>query len=214
MTKLPKENADLKRLIYRRMVPPLVVGAVSTAIFIGLECYTLVRFMGNVNGIIFSSIFYFFVWMAAINAFKVPDRIKERSYEGEIVNIHVSDRNISQFWFYAGRANREYRTIADLTIKDEKGKIRTYPYIVKGKLPVKVGNRVRRYAATDFLYLLDEGAPIVCINCGTHWDEKDADKQAREDAEYWGYEPKPSEHIPERCTFCRKTLIKRPPTRG
>lgn len=211
MTKLPKENADLQRLIYRRMIPSLVLGAISTALFIGLECYTVIRFMGKVNGIVFSSILYFFVWLAAIFTFKVPERIKERSYEGEIVDIHVADRDISHYWFYAGSQHHGIRTIADLTIKDEKGKIRTYPYIVKGKLPVKVGSRIRRYAATDFLFLLDEGAPIVCINCGTHWDMKADDIAKREDAAYWGYEVKPSEHIPERCTFCRKTLIKRPP---
>lgn len=214
MLKFPKENADLKRLVYRRMILPIAVGIASTLLFIGLECYTVIRFIDKPNAILFSSILYFFVWMAAIFAFKVPERIKERSYEGEVVNVHIADRDVSHFWFYAGAQHHGIRTIADLTIKDEKGKLRTYHYIVHGSLPVKVGSHVRRYMATDYLFLLDEGAPIVCVNCGTHWDEKEADKQAREDAAYWGYEPKPSEHIPDRCTFCRKTLIKRPPPRG
>lgn len=213
MIKFPKENADLQRLVFRRMVLPLGIGAVVTALWLAAECYTFIRFIDNPRGILFSSILYFLVWLAPIFALKIPDRLKERSYEGEIVDIHISDRIVSQFWFAGtiGTAGRHFKTVADLTIKDAKGRTRTYAYILHGKLPVKVGSRVRRYAATDYLFLLDEDAPIVCVNCGTHWNEKEADKQAREDAEYWGYSVEPSQHIPERCTFCRKTLIKRPP---
>lgn len=214
MLKLPKENADLKRLICKRMIPPLVLGSLLTVCLIALECYAFVRFWNNPGSLFFSCFLYFVVWIVLINAVKFPERLKDRSYEGEIVNIHLADRHVPAFDLATAKTERRYRPIADLTIKDTKGKTRVYQYKFEGKIPFKVGDRVRHYAATDYIFMLDEHKPIVCINCGHHWEDSSEVKQKQEEASYWGYDTTALSHIPEKCTFCGKTLIKRPPTRG
>lgn len=203
---IPLENADLRRKVWWRTVPSYIVGILSVIAYVVLLGTSLWNHHGTPSQITGAFILYTFLCLAPIAAFKTWDRLTDRSFEGQVIEMEFqhkvksgSDRRIQRY------------TIAKLKVREERGNEISYDYIVRGAVPFGPGSRIRHYAATDFMYLLDEDKPIVCINCGNHYS-RTPEIHSDEDALYdWSSIRDPMAHIPDRCGFCKMSIIK-PPT--
>lgn len=204
---IPRENADLRRMILRRTVPSYIAGICSVAAFIALEANSILTHWDNPSHILNSTFLYLFLCMVPIGAFKVWDRIRDRSFEGQIVELTCTSRMQADNWFHVGGRHRI--NIANLVVRGDDGTLYKHEYEFKGRLPFATGSRIRHYIATDYMYLLDPDKPIVCINCGEHYTPRPAEDD--EDSRYdWTGIRAEQSAPPPRCGYCKKTLIRRP----
>ena len=201
---IPPECADLQRMVNRRLIPAKVVAVLSGIAFAVLEGYALWRFHDTPSRMFGASILFGLVCMAPAAAFKVWDRLSDRSFEGEVLEMEFRTKT------KIGLDRRAHRyTVAKLKIREDSGREFDYEYLVKGTTPFGKGSRIRHYACTDFMYLLDDNAPIVCVNCGNHYS---ATPEVHSDADaLYGFDHLAlGAHIPDRCGYCGKSMIKRP----
>lgn len=201
---IPPECVDLRRMVNRRLIPAKVVAILSGIAFVAMEGYSLWRFHDTPSRMFGASILFGLVCMAPTAAFKVGDRLSDRSFEGQVLDMEYRTKT------KIGLDRRaHYYTVAKMRIREDSGKEFNYDYLVKGTTPFGVGSRIRHYACTDFMYLLDEGSPIVCVNCGNHYSAT-PEVHSDEDARYGFDHLEPGAHIPDRCGYCGKSMIKRP----
>ena len=201
---IPPECADLRKMVNRRLIPARVVAILSGIAFVTLEGYSLWRFHDNPTRMFGATILFGLAAMAPAAAFKVWERLADRSFEGTVLEMEYQTKT------KIGLDRRAYRyTVAKMRIREDGGREFSYDYLVKGTTPFGVGSRIRHYACTDFMYLLDDGAPIVCVNCGNHYSDT-PEVHSDEDALYGFDHLEPGAHIPDRCGYCGKSMIKRP----
>lgn len=206
---IPPENADLRRKVWWRTVPSITVGILSVAAFLYLEITAILNHLNEPSRILNCTLFYLLLCLAPIAIFKTWERLIDRSFEGTVLEMEFQQRS------KLGLDRRVHPyTVANLKIQETDGKEGYYHYIVTGKISFGVGNRIRHYAATDFMYLLDEDKPIVCINCGNHYSatpeiHSDADEFFSDARFDWEGIRDPMAHIPDRCGYCKMSLIKR-----
>ena len=201
---IPAENADLIRMVNRRLIPAKVVAILMGIAFIALEIYAVVRFRDNLSRMTGATILFGLLCMAPAVPFKVWDYLSDRSFEGVVTEMEYQTKT------KIGLDRRaHYYTVAKMKIRlDDESEI-SYDYLVKGTTPFGVGNRIRHYACTDYMYLLDDNKPIVCINCGHHYSPT-PEIHSDEDARYGFAHLEPGEHIPKECGCCGKSIIRRP----
>lgn len=201
---IPPECADLRKMVNWRLIPAKVVAVLSGIAFAVLEGYALWRFHDTPSRMFGASILFGLVCMAPAAAFKVWDRLSDRSFEGEVLEMEFQTKT------KIGLDRRAHRyTVAKLKIREDSGREFDYEYLVKGTTPFGKGSRIRHYACTDFMYLLDDNAPIVCVNCGNHYSAS-PEIHSDEDALYGFDHLAPGAHVPDRCGYCGKSMIKRP----
>lgn len=202
--KIPPECVDLQRMVNWRLIPAKVVAVLCGIAFVLLEGYALWRFHDTPSRMFGASILFGLVCMAPTVPFKVWERLSDRSFEGEVMEMEFRTKT------KIGLDRRAHRyTIAKLKIREDSGREFDYEYLVKGTTPFGKGSRIRHYACTDFMYLLDDNAPIVCVNCGNHYSAT-PEVHSDEDARYGFAHLAPGAHIPDRCGYCGKSMIKRP----
>lgn len=200
---IPAECADLRKMVNWRLIPAKVVAVLCGIAFVAMEGYALWRFHEDPTRIVGATILFGLVCMAPAVPFKVWERLSDRSFEGEVLDMEFQTKT------KIGLDRRAHRyTVAKLKIREDSGREFGYEYLVKGTTPFGKGSRIRHYACTDFMYLLDENAPIVCVNCGNHYSAK-PEIHSDEDARYGFDHLEPGSHIPDRCGYCGKSMIKR-----
>ncbi len=205
---IPLENADLRRKVWWRTVPSITVGILSVIAYIVLLGTSIWNRHGTPSQITGAIILYTLLCLAPIAAFKSWERITDRSFEGQVIEMEFEHQS------KLGLDRRVHHvTLAKMKIREDNGNEFDYHYTVKGAVPFGVGCRIRHYAATDFMYLLDEDKPIICVNCGNHYSrtpEIHSDKDAFFSTA--GYDlsgtADPLAHIPDRCGFCKMSIIK------
>lgn len=201
---IPAECADLRKMVNWRLIPARVVAILCGIAFVALEGYSLYRFHDTPSRMFGASILFGLVCMAPAVPFKVWERLSDRSFEATVVDMEFQTKT------KIGLDRRAHRyTVAKLLLREDSGREFRYEYLVKGTTPFGKGSRIRHYACTDFMYLLDENAPIVCVNCGNHYSAK-PEIHSDEDALYGFNHLAPGAHIPDRCGYCGKRMIKRP----
>lgn len=202
---IPPECADLRKMVNWRLIPARVVAILCGIAFVAMEGYALWRFHDTPSRMIGATILFGLLCMAPAVPFKVGERLSDRSFEGEVLEMEFKTKT------KIGLDRRAHRyTVAKLKIREDGDREFSYEYLVKGTTPFGVGSRIRHYACTDFMYLLDENAPIVCVNCGNHYSAK-PEIHSDADALYGFDHLEPGAHIPDRCGYCGKSMIKRPP---
>ncbi|MBQ8382641.1 MAG: hypothetical protein IJX47_05485 [Clostridia bacterium] len=201
---IPPECADLRKMVNRRLIPAKVVAIFSGIAFVALEGYSLWRFHDTPSRMFGATILFGLAAMAPAAAFKVWERLADRSFEGVVLDMEFQTRT------KIGLDRRAYRyTVAKMRIREDGGREFSYDYLVKGTTPFGVSSRIRHYACTDYMYLLDKGSPIVCVNCGNHYSAT-PEVHSDEDALYGFDHLAPGAHIPDRCGYCGKSMIRRP----
>lgn len=205
---IPLANADLRRKVWWRTVPSITVGilsAIAYVILLGHSLWVNHDTPAKISGAIF---LYTLLCLAPIAAFKSWERITDRSFEGQVAEMEFQHRTKQGL----DRRVHHY-TIAHLVVREDSGRQIKFDYMVKGAVPFGPGSRIRHYAATDFMYLLDEDKPIVCVNCGNHYS-RTPEIHSDEDLFFntAGYDlngtTDPLAHIPDRCGFCKMSIIK------
>ncbi|MGM9647867.1 MAG: hypothetical protein ACI3YH_07040 [Eubacteriales bacterium] len=200
---IPPECADLRRKVNRRLISAKVIAIVLGLAFVAMEGYSLWRFHETPIRMFGATVLFGLLAMAPATAFKVWDRLADRSFEGVVVSMEFQ---IKAKIGWDRRAT--YYTVAKLRIREDSGREFDYNYLVKGTTPFGAGSRVRHYACTDFMYLPDEGKPIVCVNCGNHYSEA-PEIHSDEDARYGFADPESGAHIPTHCGCCGMSIIRR-----
>ena len=201
---IPPECADLRKMVYWRLIPAQLVAVICIVAFVAFEGYSLFRFHNQPSRLFGASILYGLVCMAPTVPFKVWDRLADRSFEATVLDMEFQTKT------KIGLDRRAHRyTVAKLLLREDSGREFRYEYLVKGTTPFGKGSRIRHYICTDYMYLLDEDAPIVCVNCGNHYSAK-PEIHSDEDALYGFDHLAPGAHIPDRCGYCGKSMIKRP----
>ena len=205
---IPLANADLRRKVWWRTVPSITVGILSAIAYVVLLATSLWNHHGTPSQITGAIILYTLLCLAPIAAFKSWERITDRSFEGQVVEMEFQHRTKQGL----DRRVHHY-TIAHLVVREDSGRQIKFDYMVKGAVPFGPGSRIRHYAATDFMYLLDEDKPIVCVNCGNHYS-RTPEIHSDEDQFFStaGYDlngtADPLAHIPDLCGFCKMSIIK------
>jgi hypothetical protein len=201
---IPAENADLIRMVRKRLIPAKIAAIVSGIAFIAFEVYAVVRFRDNLSRMSGATILFGLLCMAPAAIFKVWDYLSDRSFEGQVLEMEFQTKT------KIGLDRRaHYYTVAKIKLREDDGNEFVYDYLVKGTTPFGVGSRIRHYACTDYMYLLDSDKPIVCINCGHHYSAT-PEIHSDEDARYGFAHLEPGAHIPDVCGCCGKSIIKRP----
>ncbi len=201
---IPAENADLRKMVNWRLIPAQIAAVLAGIAFVILEIYTVWRFKDDPTRILAPTIFFALLCMAPAAWFKMGERLSDRSFEGVVLALEFQTKT------KIGLDRRaHYYTIAKMKIREDDGNEFSYDYLVKGTVPFGVGNRIRHYACTDFMYLLDDNKPIVCVNCGNHYSPT-PEIHSDEDARYGFDHLEPGAHIPDYCGCCGKSIIKRP----
>lgn len=201
---IPAENADLIRMVNRRLIPAKVVAILAGIAFLAFEVYAVIRFHDNLSRMFGATILFGLLCMAPAAAFKVGEYLSDRSFEGQVLEMEFQTKT------KIGLDRRaHYYTVAKIKIREDDGNEFVYDYLVKGTTPFGVGSRIRHYACTDYMYLLDPDKPIVCINCGNHYSAT-PEIHSDEDARYGFAHLEPGAHIPDVCGYCGKSIIKRP----
>ncbi len=199
---LPPENADIRRMINRRLIPAKVVAILSGIAFAVMEGYSLWRFHDDPTRIVGATILFTLVCMAPASLFKIWERLSDRSFEAEVLEMEFQTKT------KIGLDRRAHRyTVAKMILKDGEGKVFDYEYLVKGTVPFRKGSHIRHYICTDYMYLLDEGAPVVCVNCGHHYSAR-PEVHSDEDARYGFDHLEEGAHIPQCCGACGMSMIR------
>ncbi len=186
--RIPDENADVRRMIYRRTISSALIGMFLAVFFASLEWHAIKRYWNEPRSIINATVLYLLICSAPVFIFKLHKRLFDFSFEGSIEKIEISERVWSEQWFKPFYNSLRRHTVALLTIRTDKGKKRKWQYILdRGDLPFQVGSRVRHYRGTDHLLCLDTEAPLLCVCCGSRCDKNE-----------------------DFCPFCRKSLITPP----
>lgn len=204
---IPLANADLRKKVWWRTVPSITIGIIAAVAYVGLMAYSVWTYHGSPSRITGAFILYTLLCYAPIGVFKSWERLTDRSFEGQVVEMEFQQRTKQ------GLDRRiHYYRVAQMKVREESGKIIDFEYMIKGAVPFGPGSRIRHYAATDFMYLLDPDKPIVCVNCGNHYS-RTPEIHSDEDLFFStaDYDLKPADplaHIPDRCGFCKMSIIK------
>ncbi len=200
--KLPPELDDIKRAVRREILNDVVL-VVGTRITLMLIAYLSDYYTQPVN--VFGVILVEATCLFAIIRTRIWKWFTtERAFEGEVVNVRYrtkamsgsGNKNVrvrgmsatgkvrySGGWLslWSGRA-----TVCKIAVKTDAGKIRRVRYVVRDGERIadyKVGDRVRHYYGTNYMYKLprerrtfyeDElGVPNICVICGAVNEDDD-----------------------------------------